>query len=125
MSGFALDIDYHCDVVQAEELHTLPDKVPYSLSTIRWRHYGKGVERLIDSITRMEEGPERTELIRLVANHMKKLNLAVNKDGVDDAKVFKDLAEMSHGMIQIDPATMPLHEFKAAPTPSGKKKKKK
>lgn len=125
MSGFALDIDYPCDVVQAEELHTLPDKVPYSLSTIRWRHYGKGVERLTDSITRMEEGPERTELIRLVANHMKKLNLAVNKDGVDDAKVFKDLAEMSHGMIQIDPATMPLHEFKAAPTPSGKKKKKK
>ena len=63
----------------------------------------------------------------LIANHMKKLMLAVNPDGVDDAKVFKDLAAYSHGAIRLDPTTCRLHEFKAAPTPqaTGKKKKKK
>lgn len=74
----------------------------------------------------MEEGEERTELCRLIANHMKKVMLAVNKDGVDDSKIFKDLAEMSRGRILLNPEMMRLHEFKvAAPAANGKKKKKK
>lgn len=126
MSGFKLDIDYPCEVIQAENLTTPPAKVPYSVQTIRHRHYGKALERLIDTAVRMDDGEEKDELIRLIANHMKKLMLAVNKEGVDDAKVFKDLAEMSHGMIRIDPSQMQLHEFRAAPAPvSGKKKRKK
>lgn len=126
MADFKLDIDYPCEVIQAENLATPPAKVPYSVQTIRQRHYGKSLERLVDTAVRMEDGDEKTELIRLIANHMKKLMLAVNRDGVDDVKVFKDLAEMSHGMIRIDPEQMRLHEFKAAPAPvNGKKKRKK
>lgn len=126
MSGFKLDIDYPCEVIQAENLNSRPEKVPYNVTLIRQRHYGREIERLIEVASGMEDGDERTELIRLIANHMKKLMLAVNRDGVDDAKVFKDLAEMSHGMIRISPEEMRLHEFKAAPLPAtGKKKKKK
>ena len=72
----------------------------------------------------MEQGPERDELVLLIANHMKKLLLAVNSDGVDDAKIFKDLAEYSHGQILLSPETTVLHEFKIVAPPSGKKKKK-
>ena len=126
MSGFALDIDYPCEVVSKDTLITRPEKVPYTLHTIRYRHYGKDVERLIEAASKMEEGPERLELIRLIANHMKKLMLNVNRDGVDDAKVFADLAEMSHGMIRIHPDEMRLHQFKMAAAPTtGKKKKRK
>ena len=56
---------------------------------------------------------------------MKKLMLAVNPDGVDDEKIFKDLRYMSNGAIILDPEKVKLHEFKAAPAPTGKKKKKK
>ncbi|MBD5324522.1 MAG: DUF4290 domain-containing protein [Bacteroides sp.] len=125
MSNFKLDIDYPCEVIQEENLTTPPAKVPYSVQTIRQRHYGKSLENLVETAVRMEDGDEKAELIRLIANHMKKLMLAVNKDGVDDAKVFKDLADMSHGMILVDPSQMRLHEFKAAPAPTGKKKRKK
>lgn len=125
MSGFQLDVDYPCEVIAADKLQTPPAKVPYSLNTIRHRQYGRAVEQVVASISAMEEGPERTELIRLVANQMKKLNLAVNREGVDDAKVFKDLAEMSHGAIIVAPGEILLHEFKAAPQATGKNKKKK
>ncbi len=87
---------------------------------------GKEVELMISKALEMPEGPERDELSLLIANHMKKLLLAVSKDGVDDAKIFKDLAEYSHGMIRLDPAAVRLHDFKIiAPPSSGKKKKKK
>lgn len=125
MSNFQLDIYYPVEVVKADNLQEPPAKIPYSMNTIRHRQYGKAVERVVATISTMEDSPERTELIRLVANQMKKLNLAVNREGVDDAKVFKDLAEMSHGAIVVAPGKIFLHEFKAAPEPTGKKKKKK
>lgn len=127
MSDFQLDIDYPCEIIRKENLDTLPERVDYRLSPIRYRHYGKGVELMIAKASVMEEGEERDQLIALIANHMKKLMLAVNKDGVDDAKIFKDLAEYSHGAIRLSPETHRLHEFKEAPQPqpTGKRKKKK
>ncbi len=125
MSGFKLDIDYPVEVSAPDKYSSRPEKVPYPGRHIRYRHYGKDVELIIAKAMEMPEGPERDELVNLVANHMKKLLLAVNKDSVDDAKIFKDLAEYSHGMLRIDPETTRLHEFKIiAPPPTGKKKKK-
>ena len=124
MSDFKLDIDYPTEVVDASNLNTVPEKIPYTSEHIRYRHYGKDVERLIAEAVKMEQGPERDELVLLIANHMKKLLLAVNSDGVDDAKIFKDLAEYSHGQILLSPETTVLHEFKIVAPPSGKKKKK-
>ena len=126
MSDFKLDIDWPYEVIKSEALATEPEKIPYAYRNIRYRHYGKGVEAMIEKAIAMEPGEERTELCRIIANHMKKLQLAVNTEGVDDRKIFKDLAEMSRGEIIIRPDEMRLHEFKMTAAPAtGKKKKKK
>lgn len=124
MSGFKLDIDYPVEVSSPEKYETHPDIVPYPGHNIRYRHYGMEVETSIAKAMEMPEGPERDQLVFLIANHMKKLLLAVNKDGVDDVKIFKDLAEYSHGMFRLDPETTQLHDFKIVAPATGKKKKK-
>lgn len=124
MSDFKLDIDWPCEVVQPDNLQTRPDKVPYTGHHIRYRHYGRDVEEMIAAAVRMEDSAEKDALIILLANHMKKLMLAVNKDGVDDVKVFKDLAEYSHGAIMLDPSQIRLNEYQAAPEPEKKSKRK-
>ena len=125
MCDFKLDIDYPCEIVRPENLQSLPDKVPYTNQHIRYRHYGKDVELMIAKAVAMAPGEERDELVLLIANHMKKLLLAVNKDGVDDEKIFKDLAEYSHGEIILNPETTTLRNFKLAPPPATSKKKRK
>jgi len=126
MSGFKLDIDWPDDIMPQPADTTDPDKIPYPAGLIHRRHYGHSLEMMIQKAATMEDGPERDELINLLANHMKKSLLATYRDGIDDAKVYKDLAEYSHGMIVIDPETHPLHEFQIiAPPTQGKKKKKK
>ncbi len=127
MSDFKLDIDYPCEVIKPESLDTHPHPIPYELSQIRFRHYGKYIELMIAKAVAMEDGEEKDALVDLIANHMKKQLLLANPDGVDDAKVFKDLAMYSHGALRLDPATHKLHQFKTAPAPatSSKKKKKK
>jgi hypothetical protein len=127
MSDFKLDIDFPCDVISADELTTEPDKVNYTQGAMRYRHYGKITQQMIDKAAAMEEGEDRRQVILLLANHMKKQMLAVNPDGVEDQKIFKDLAELSHGAIRLDAETSHLHEFKEQPVAAttGKKKKKK
>lgn len=80
---------------------------------------------MINKAVSMEDGPERDELVLLIANHMKKLLLIVNPDGVDDSRIFKDLAEYSHGEIRLDPQEVKLLEFKIIAPPATNKKKRK
>jgi hypothetical protein len=125
MSDFKLDIDYPEGVVKPDDLNTEPEKVPYDQSRIQQRHYGKIIEQMIAKAAAMEPSEERDAIIMLIANHMKKQMLALNPDGVDDRKIFADLAMYSHGEIRLDPETHHLHEFQEMPKPqTGKKKKK-
>lgn len=126
MSGFKLDVDFPCDVVTEEAMHPKPQNVPYSSGHIRLRHYGKYVETMIPVIADMEEGPERDELIDMIANHMKKLMVINNKEMVDDARVLRDLELYSDGKIKLNPETYRLCDYREAPTQQqGKKKRKK
>ena len=126
MSDFKLDIDFPCEVISVDNLCTEPTKVEYKASAIKCRHYGKYVEQMVDKISTLDDGVEKDSLILLVANHMKKMLLAVNKDGVDDSKIFRDLYEYSNGKVKIDESLIHLHEFKEVEVfPNSNKKKKK
>lgn len=125
MSDFKLDIDYPCEVIKPENLHSKPEPIPYKLTPMRFRHYGKILEKLIDIAADMPEGEERDQLVMMLAGHMKKQLLAVNKDGVDDEKIFKDLAFYSHGRIQLDPEVCHLPDFKELTQQNGGGKKNK
>ena len=129
MSDFKLDIDFPYEVVQKENLFSKPDAVPYRLEPIKLRHYGKIIEMIIARASDYPDGAERDALISLIAHHMKKLMFAINKDGIEDEKILKDLYRYSHGKINLDPATYKLRVFKEAPAPvqpskRGKKKSK-
>lgn len=127
ISRFKLDIDFPCEVVTADKMNPKPEKIPYTASAMRYRHYGKSIEKMIEIVADMEDGEEKDVLVSLIAHHMKKLMLIHNKEGVDDAKILKDLKEYSNGRIDLDPQTYLLHEFKEATPvkqPKGKKKKK-
>ncbi|EHL88656.1 DUF4290 domain-containing protein [Coprobacter fastidiosus] len=112
MSDFKLDIDYPYEIIRKENLRTKPDRIPYTLTPIRYRHYGKTLERMIKKCEDYPDGPERDQLISLLANHMKKSFLTWNKEVVDDDKIFKDLREYSHGKIDLSPETFRLKESK-------------
>ena len=112
MSHFKLDIYYHYEIIRKENLRTKPDRIPYTLTPIRYRHYGKTLERMIKKCEDYPDGPERDQLISLQANHMKKSFLTWNKEVVDDDKIFKDLREYSHGRIDLSPETFRLKESK-------------
>ena len=115
MSDFQLDIDYPAEVVKKESLECKPDRIPYSQNNIRFRHYGRFVQDLIGIAVNYPEGTEKIQLVRMIANHMKKDYAAWNKDGVEDAKILADLCDMSKGAINIDPQDIHLTDLSSMP----------
>ena len=126
MAGYELDIDFPCEVLTRENANPKPDKIPYTAGMIRYRHYGSNIEHMIKIVADMEDGAEKDQLISMIAHQLKKLMLVHNKEGVDDAKILRDLADYSGGKITLDPETYLLHEFKEVkPAKSSKQAKKK
>jgi hypothetical protein len=101
MSEFKLDIEYPYDVPRAEEFVEKPRRVPYNTNSIRFRHYGKIIERLIEEAIKLPEGEDKETLIKLIANQMKKSYLAWNRDSVTDAIIGADLEELSGRRIKL------------------------
>lgn len=124
MSDFKLDIDYPYELPSPDILMEKPRRVPYNQNDIKLRHYGVITQKLIDTAITME-GDEQRILIEQIANQMKKLYLAWNKDSVEDEKIFLDLEELSGHKLKV-PREIQLVDVKI-PTiqPQGKKKKKK
>lgn len=115
MSDFNLDIEYPYEIIKKEELYSRPSKLEYSRPTMRYRHYGKIQEKMIDIAADMEEGEKRTQLIKLVLSHMKKSYIQWNKN-VDDEKIFQDLNELSGGKIQLTTNDYVIPEVRNAPS---------
>lgn len=123
MSNFELDIDYPGEIIKKENVATKPDLIPYPNTRIKYMHYGRNIEKMIEKAAEYEEGEEKNALIRMIANQMKKSFLAWNKDGVDDSKIFNDLRELSNGRIDIPANTIKLiHHKQANPSGGGGKK---
>lgn len=103
MSDFKLDIDYPYDPPRPETFLEKPKSVPYDHSPIKYRHYGKLVEKMIYQASQYEDGsPEKKQLIQMLANQMKKSFVVWNKETVNDDKILKDLEELSEGSLKIE-----------------------
>lgn len=126
MSRFELDIDFPVDVIRAEEANPTPEPIPYSNSReIIFRYYGKHIQEMVRTVADMEDSEERFNLIGVIANHMKKLMLAHNKEAVSDMKVLNDLRFISDGRIDLQPGDIYLYDFQEVQQPAKQKQNKK
>ena len=69
---------------------------------IKYRHYGKLIEEIIQKAKDFKEGDEKEYLKRIVATQLKKSYLTWNKDSVLDEVIFQHLAELSDGALKMD-----------------------
>lgn len=126
MSRFELDVDFPVQVIKAEETNPTPDSIPYSNSRdILFRYYGKHIQNMVKTVADMEDSEDRRNMIGMIANHMKKLMLAHNKEGVSDAKVLRDLCFMSDGKIDLFPGDIYLYDYQEVHNNKQKQGKKK
>ncbi len=105
IADFKLDVDSPYPIPNAATFQTKPDKVGYPDNKIKYRHYGRILEKIIQKAVEFEEGDEKNVLTEMIANSMKKSYLMWNRDSVTDDVIFQQLKELSKSQLKLDPAT--------------------
>ena len=130
MSDFRLDIDWPFGKPHPEELHLQPEKLPYNLSPIRMRHYGRIIQDMVQEAVNEPDIERKQYLICRLANKLKQQYLTWNKDQVETQRIIDDIHLLSHGKLSCDFEGFELlHAWQLVPKkpnpPHEKKKKKK
>ena len=101
MSDFKLDVDSPYPVPTAEHFQSKPNKLDYPNQNIRFKHYGGGVEKLIDAAVEMKDGEEKDALLLSIGNLMKKHYVAWSNNSCDDKQIISDIKRISRGKIEL------------------------
>lgn len=101
IADFNLDINSPYPVPAREILFKKPDKVDYPQSQVRFKHYGKNIEKLVKEALKMEDPQEREDAIIYLGKLMKTFYGNWNKETLDDSVILKDIQEMSGGALNM------------------------
>jgi len=105
LADYDLDIEAPVEVATAPPESHPPEPMPYYPFRSRYMQYGKNVELMIHQALQMEDGEERQAYIRLIASYMKQcLKNRDRSSQPSDHVVVEQLAKLSDGRIQLDPA---------------------
>lgn len=124
MSDFKLDIDAPYPKPTPESLEAPPEPLPYNMARIKYRHFGRVINRFIEKVQDYEPGFEREALKMQIANHMKKSYVLWNKDSIDDEVIFEAIKDISEGQVKINEDDMQLTASKDF-TNKGKRRRSK
>ncbi len=101
ISDFKLDVDGPFSPPEKKDVYSRPERLPYSEDHIRFKHYGLNLEKMIHQAIIREEGPEKEEMVRMIANYMKRSYLSWNRDSVSDELILAHLEELSEGKLKL------------------------
>jgi hypothetical protein len=101
IADFDLDIDPPYPFPEPTKFNEKPKPVPYRQGDIRYLHYGRIIELLIDAASEMKDGEEKEYLTTLIVNQMKKSYITWNRGQVADEVIIGDLKLLSGGKLKI------------------------
>ncbi len=102
MADFNLDVDNPFTTPDRTILFKKPRKMEYPQNDVRFRHYGKNIEKLVKEAIKKEDPKEREEAAIYLGKLMKTFYGAWNKETLDDSVIVKDLAILSQGKLVLN-----------------------
>ncbi len=101
IADFELDIDPPYPPLEPTSLNEKPNQIPYRQEDIRYLHYGRIIEMMIDAASKMKDGEEKEYLTTLIVNQMKKAYVTWNRNQVADEVIIGDMIMLSGGKLKM------------------------
>jgi hypothetical protein len=102
MSDFALDVDGPYPSPQRELLNKKPARVGYPKGEIKFKHYGRNIEKLIEKAVEIEDDEEQEAAIIYIGQLMRSFHSTWNRENFDDGIILDDIKTLSKGKLHID-----------------------
>ncbi len=100
IADFDLDVDSPYSPPEKAKLVEKPNRIQYPMGNIRFLHYGKIIQSMIEEVSKMEDGEKKDYLTSLIINQMKKLYVTWNRPQVSDDIILSDLKFLSRGKLK-------------------------
>lgn len=116
ISNFQIDVDSPYPKPEMDAIHMKPEPLKYPHQRIKYKHYGKTIELMMDKAKTIEEPERKQHMVQAIANFMKMAYVQWNKDSVADESIIADLRAMSGGQLQLEEnVNLNKVEFRANP----------
>jgi len=102
MADFNLDVDNPFTTPDRTILFKKPRKMEYPQNNVRFRHYGKNIEKMVKEALKKEDPIEREEAAIYIGKLMKTFFGAWNKETLDDSVIVKDIGILSQGKLMLN-----------------------
>lgn len=102
ISDFQIDVDSPYPKPSPDVIHFKPERLQYPHQRIRYKHYGKTIELMIEKAKSIEEPERKQHMVQAIANFMKMAYIQWNKDSVADESILADLRELSKGKLKLE-----------------------
>ncbi|GAB4130351.1 MAG: DUF4290 domain-containing protein [Raineya sp.] len=111
ISHFQLDVDSPFPMPEKDAIGKPPQKVEYSHNNIKFRHYGKNIQMLIEKVGSMPETEEKKDLELLLFRLFKAFCLSWQKENIEDNVLVEHIRLLSDGKINISPELIAQHKI--------------
>ncbi len=101
MADFDLDVNNPYPVPDRDILFKKPQRMEYPKNDLKYRHYGKNVEKLVKEALKIEDPQEREDAIIYLGKLMKTFYGNWNKEILDDSVILRDINVMSGGALNM------------------------
>lgn len=102
IADFNLDVNSPFPEPDRDILFKKPMTVPYPQTDVRFKHYGKNIERLVKEALKREDPQEREDAVIYLGKLMKTFYSNWNKEVLDDSVILKDIQLMSGGKLSMN-----------------------
>ncbi|WP_114940241.1 DUF4290 domain-containing protein [Mucilaginibacter endophyticus] len=102
ISDYQIDVDSPYPKPLPEAAHIKPAPLNYPHQRIKYKHYGKTIELMIEKAKAIEEPDRKRHMIQAIANFMKMAYVQWNKDSVSDESILSDLYALSGGTLKLE-----------------------
>jgi len=96
ISDYKLVVDGPFERPSREELEKKPEAMTYPQSRVSFRHYGKNVERMIESCIAIDDEKKQQAYAKVIASYMKMVHQNWNGENVPNEVILRDLNVMSN-----------------------------
>jgi hypothetical protein len=102
ISDFKIDVDSPYPKPLPEAIHLKPEPLKYPHQRIKYKHYGKTIELMIEKAKSIDDPDRKRHMVQAVANFMKMAYVQWNKDSVADETILSDLYALSGGQLKLE-----------------------
>jgi hypothetical protein len=102
ISEFDLEVDSPYTQPEPSLLDKKPKRVPYASNQIKYKHYGRSIELLIEKAIQLEDPQEKEGAVIVIGKLMKSFFHTWNKDLIEDEQVLMNIRRMSNNQLDIN-----------------------